>query len=125
MKKGILRVLGVVVTLALLIAALPASIASAAIVDSAEVVNSRIGSPYYGEARGVVGDTVNISGKGESKAYLSVYFSDQKALVNDNIGVEVTRYKEWQEFIHIQPVDSFIANLVIPTALLDGDEVLT
>ena len=33
MKKGILRVLGVVVTLALLIAALPASIASAAYVD--------------------------------------------------------------------------------------------
>jgi len=124
-KKGILRMLGVVVTLALMLTILPASIASAAY--STKVVNITTASDYYGEARGAVGDRVEIIGTdGSVDTYLSVYFSDQEADVNDNIDTDVTRYKVWPEALTVTTGGNFkVTNLEIPNALLDGDEVLS
>ena len=123
MKKGILRVLGVVVTLALMLAALPASIASAAFIDTATVINitgDSTTNPYFGKAQGVVGDTVRINGTGETNAHYSIYFSNQKAAENDNIREDVTTFYEWEDACAVVPLNNFTRDLVIPSKLRDG-----
>jgi len=122
-KKGILRMLGVVVTLALMLTILPASIASAALIDTVTVTNvtgDSTTNPYYGKAQGLVGHTVNFSGSGETNAHFSIYLSNQKAEVNDDIGVDVTTFYEWEDACAVYPGVNFTRNLVIPSSLKHG-----
>lgn len=121
MKKGILRVLGVFVTLALMLTALPASIASAAIVTAITVANTEVGSDYYGDAKGEVGDQFSLTIIGSTATAFSVYLSSQNADIGDDIGDEVTIYKEWEGLWNTNAGTSAIATeLWVPDGLKDG-----
>ncbi len=127
MKKGILRVLGVVVSLALMLAALPASVAMAAATVTSLVVENIQGTvetnPYYGKAEGLVGDKFAITLTGTSATHYSLYFSSQQASKGDDIDDEVTSYKEWEGLFLTQPgTSSYINTLRIPSSLLDGPD---
>ena len=91
MKKRIFRTLGVVVTLALMLVAVPASMASAA--ASVYIENDNSSSVYYEEAKGSPGDKIIIGGSGViSGDDYSIYFASQAADIGDEIGDEVTVY---------------------------------
>ncbi len=125
MKKGLLRVLGVVVTLALLFAALPASmVMAAATVTNLVVVNiegNASTNPYYGDSEGLKSDDVSLTLTGTTDKYYSLYFSSQQANKGDDIGDEVTTYKEWESLFYTAPSNSsYVSSLNLPSNLLDG-----
>jgi hypothetical protein len=128
-KKGLLRVLGVVVTLALLFAALPASIASAATVTKLEIKNIEGNSTTnanWNKDEGLKNDKFSVTLNGTTGTYYTLYFSSQQADVGDDIDDEVEIYKEWEGLLHTQPGDSvYIDTLRIPSSLTDGSEDLT
>jgi hypothetical protein len=124
-KKGLLRVLGVVVTLALMLVAFPASVASAAATVTNLVVMNIEGNastnPYYGDAEGLKTDHIALTLTGTTEKYYSLYFSSQKANKADDIGDEVKTYKEWESIFYTQPsTSSHVSTLSLPSSLLDG-----
>ncbi len=125
MKRGILRTLGVIVTLALMLVAFPASVASAAAtVTNLAVVNiegNASTNPYWGDAEGLKNDDIALTLTGTIDKYYSLYFSSQQANKGDDIGDEVTTYKEWESVFLTQPsTSSHVSTLSLPNSLLDG-----
>ncbi len=125
MKKGILRVLGVFVSLALMLTALPASMVMAAATVTNLVVTNTEGTastnPYYGKAEGLKNDDISLTLTGTTSTYYSLYFSSQQASKGDDIGDEVKTYKEWESLFYTAPAtSSYIPVLNLPSSLLDG-----
>jgi hypothetical protein len=120
-KKGILKTLGVAVVLALLLAAFPASVASAA--ASVYMKNDNTASDYFGEAKGSPGDKIIIGGSGVTVGNdYAIYFSSQNADIADEIGDEVTIYKKLTNVIGLTG-GVFYADstaLKVPTTLNDN-----
>ncbi len=129
MKKGILRTLGVIVTLALMLVLVPASIASAAIVNSLTVINTQgtlATNPYLGLAKGQVGDRFSFTLLGSVSTNFTLYFSNQKAIEGEHIGTKVTTYKQWEGVALTSGGGSVqITTLTIPGSLTDGPVNLT
>jgi 5-hydroxyisourate hydrolase-like protein (transthyretin family) len=124
-KKGILRVLGVFVSLALMLTALPASMVMAAATVTNLVVTNTEGTastnPYYGKAEGLKSDRVSVTLTGTTDKFYNLYFSSQKAVKGDDIGDEVTIYKEWESVFLTQPgTSSHVSSLSLPSNLTDG-----
>ena len=121
MKKGILRTLGVIVTLALMLVAVPASMASAA--ASVYITNDNATSDYYGESKGKPGDKIVIGGSGVNVGSdYAIYFASQVADTGDEIGDEVTVYKKLTNVIGLTG-GVFYADtpaLVVPEYLNDN-----
>jgi len=128
-KKGILRTLGVIVTLALMLVLVPASIASAAIVNSLTVINTQgtlATNPYLGLAKGQVGDRFSFTLLGSVSTNFTLYFSNQKAIEGEHIGTKVTTYKQWEGVALTSGGGSVqITTLTIPGSLTDGPVNLT
>jgi len=127
-KKKMLRVLGVFITLALMLTALPASIASAATVSSLVIKNiqgNATNNTYYNKSEGVKGDNFSVTLTGSQAHRFSLFFSSQKAKVGDDIDTEVKAYKEWVGILSTSPGDSaFVNTLTIPSSLTDGADKL-
>ncbi len=122
MKKGILRTLGVFVSLALMLAAFPASVAmAAATVSNLVIQNIETGSTYNGDAEGLKNDKIALTLTGITDTYYSLYFSSQQASKGDDIDDEVTTYKEWESIFYTTPgSNSYVSPLNLPSNLLDG-----
>ena len=113
MKKGILRTLGVFVSLALMLAALPASVAMAAI-DSVSI------SPSY---RGEIGDEVyvRVNASGDNGKNINIYFSSQNVAEGKIIDVDVTTYYKYMYSPMVNEGVAYTADgFVIPSSLTDG-----
>jgi hypothetical protein len=127
-KKNLLfKMLGVVLSLSLLVMALPASLALAATIDTAEIINTEgtpSTNPYYGEAVGETGDSIEVTGIGDGGTEIDLYFSSQDAEVGDEIDDEVLIYEKMYNFTIAGGMggDEFeITTLEIPDRLTDGD----
>jgi hypothetical protein len=119
-KKGILRMLGVFISLMLIISAIPATLALAAV--TVYITNDNTESDYFGDAAGTPGDKIIIGGTGTTGVSLDIYLSSQLAALNEEIGDEVTIYKK---LVSVTPAPSvnFIADspgLTVPTKLNDN-----
>ncbi len=124
MKKGILRTLGVFVSLALMLAAFPASVAMAAAptITIENIEGTSTTNPYYGEATGKIGDAIRISGSGTASSELHICISPQEADINDDIDDEITTY-EWLGDPTIGSVTSTYSFTVdVPDRLTDGSD---
>jgi len=126
-KNMLFRTLGVVLSLALLVMVLPASLALAATIDTAEVINTEgtpSTNPYYGEPVGETGDSIEVSGIGDNGVEIDLYFSSQGAEEGDEIDDEVQIYEKMYNFTILGGIDGDqfnITTLEIPDELTDGD----
>jgi hypothetical protein len=120
-KKGILRALGVVVTLALMLAALPASVASAA------VTSVSITPGYSGE----IGDKVKVRVLADDNGeIINIYFSSQNVssqnvVQGKLIDTDVTTYKLMASPMVNSKVAYTSDGVQIPDKLTDGADDLT
>ncbi len=110
-NNKIFRILGIVIVLSLLVAAMPATPALAA-----PRVNV---SPTEGE----IGDRIDITGYGFSvNTTVRIYFSNQAASEGDYIDSEVTAY-ERVKTPNIDEWGILDSYFYVPTSLNDGDDV--
>jgi hypothetical protein len=128
MKNLILKSLVVVVCLAMLLALLPASLVSAAIY-TVNIVNTQgtaETNDNYGLSIGTPGDHVRIWGTGINGTPIDLYFSGQKADVNDRIDTNVTVYKKMYNTTISSSVtdeDFLVTTLSIPSKLNDDKDL--
>jgi hypothetical protein len=113
--SGIVAVITVLALLAVVVPATPA------------LAEARI---YLDPDEGEIGDRIDIEGLGFSPStitppisrYVDIYFSSQEALVNDDIGYEVTNWERVKSTEYVDTVGNFSAHFLIPAILGDGDE---
>jgi hypothetical protein len=128
MKNLILKSLVVVVCLAMLLALLPASLVSAAIY-TVNIVNTQgtaETNDNYGLSIGTPGDHVRIWGTGINGTPIDLYFSGQKAAINDRIDTDVTVYKKMYNTTISSSVtdeDFLVTTLSIPSKLNDDKDL--
>jgi hypothetical protein len=127
-KRGILRTLGVIVTLALMLVAFPASVASALVstIKIENVEGTEATNPYYGEARAKVGDAIRISGTGTSGNDLWIGLSNQNVDLGDEVDDELTTYEHLADalIVGLTETGSYIATVDVPSRLNDGADDL-
>ena len=128
MKNILLKALITVVCLTMILAALPASPVSAA-VYTVNIINTQgtaQTNDNYGLSAGVPGDNVRIWGTGINGTPIDIYFSSQKAAVNDRIDADVTVYKKmYNTTISDSMIDEdfLITTLGIPAKLNDDRDL--
>jgi hypothetical protein len=128
MKKWILRTLEVIVSLAMLLTALPASLALAA-AFTVNIINTEGTSETnhnYGLSAGAPGDSIKIWGTGITGTPIDVYFSSQQAPVDAEIGDEVTIYKKIFNITIADGTsgdDYLVTTLEIPSQLNDDKDL--
>ena len=77
--------------------------------------------------KGKIGETVNIVGEGFNKStantdkYAAIFFSNQKAGTDDDIGSEVKAYKLVREGVWLDENGAFETTFTVPNELDDGD----
>jgi hypothetical protein len=112
-----------------MLAVLPASIASAAVVNNLIIENiegTSTTNDYFGDAEGVINDKFSVTLTGTPSTQYTLYFSSQQAAIGEDIGDEVTTYAEWEGLLYTAPGDSAFANtLRIPSSLTNGPDDLT
>jgi hypothetical protein len=121
--KKIFRILAITFTLALLLMAIPTSVAMAAAAISVKNIEGTAGTnPYYGEAEGGIGDKVKVDGSGFSGGTeYYIYFSSQNADVGDNIDEDVTVYEFVGSPIANTMTGTLYAEFDVPDKLTEGD----
>ena len=120
--KKVFRILAVTLTLALLVMAIPASLAMAiADIEIENIEGTEGTNPYYGEAKGEIGDEIRITGADFGAGVnLIFYFSSQEASVGQEIDEEVTVYE--QVTTDGAPFGFFEAYFDVPEELNDGPD---
>ncbi len=128
MKNILLKALITVVCLTMILVALPASPVSAAIY-TVNIINTRgtaETNDNYGLPAGTPGDSIRIWGTGINGTPIDLYFSSQKASVNDKIDTDVTVYKKMYNTTISSSVtdeDFLVTTLSIPSKLNDGNDL--
>ncbi len=74
-----------------------------------------------------IGEMITIAGEGFNKStdvdkYAAIFFSSQKASVNDDIGNEVKAYKLVKEGVWLDENGAFETTFIVPGELKDGDD---
>ena len=123
--KIIKGALGIVTILTLIILVMPTSVAmTLTTVEVENVEGNATTNPYYGEAAGEIGDTVNVSGEGTSGQELHVCFSNQNVAIDDDIDDEVTTYEWLADPLVNSLTEKYSADMDIPASLNDGSDDL-